>query len=219
MLRRKQWVFAALLAVGATLTRAVGVSLFIPMLVAWIRSGDWNDLDVEWKQLYFQGVPWRALSSLFLAATPLITFLIWKNSYYGMAFDFVEEHFYGSEFMDISGAIQDWRQAIQSLSMDIPQRGANYAVIIFLFGLAVVACFKTMKQYPEVAWLSLTILLISWGSGPASGMHRYVLTAPAVFVALAHWGKNPVFDRVWTIASVLWLGALAAMFAMDMWVA
>jgi hypothetical protein len=46
-----------------------------------------------------------------------------------------------------------------------------------------------------------------------------VLTAPAVFVALAHWGNNPVFDRAWTIISVLWMGLLAALFAMNMWVA
>ena len=103
--------------------------------------------------------------------------------------------------------------------MDILQRGANYSIIIVLFLVALVACFKCMKEYPEVAWLSLTILLISWGSGPASGMHRYVLTTPAVFIALADWGRNPVFDRVWTLASILWLGLLSALFAMDMWVA
>ncbi len=219
MLRRRQWLYAALLAAGATLTRAVGVSLIVPMMLAWIRQGDWVDLDVEWRQLYLQGIPWRPLMRGLLALTPIITFLIWKFSYYGLAFDFVEQSFFGSTFMDIPGAIADWTQAIHSLSMDILQRGANYSIIIVLFVLAVAACFKCMKTYPEVAWLSLTIILISWGSGPASGMHRYVLTAPAVFVALADWGKNPVFDRAWTIASIMWLGLLSALFALDMWVA
>lgn len=219
MLRRKQFVWAALLAIGATLTRAVGVSLLVPMLVEWYRSGDWTDLDQEWNQILLQGLSWRSIGRALLAFTPLLTFLIWKNSHYGRAFDFVERTFFGSTFMDLPGAIQDWTQAFQSLSFDLPQRGANYSLIIFLFLLALVACFKCMKDYPEVAWLSLTILVISWGSGPASGMHRYALTAPAVFVALAQWGKNPVFDRVWTIASVLWMGLLAAQFAMDMWVA
>ena len=35
MLKRRQWLYAALLASAATLTRAVGVSLVIPMLIAW----------------------------------------------------------------------------------------------------------------------------------------------------------------------------------------
>jgi Gpi18-like mannosyltransferase len=219
MIRRKQWALAALLSVGAVLTRAVGVALIIPMLIGWLRSGDWADLDVEWKQIYLQGLPKGPLVRGLLALAPFITFLIWKFSYYGLAFDFIEQNFFGSTFMNIPGAIQAWTQAFQSLSFDNLQRSANYSLIVFLFALALVACFKCMRDYPEVAWLSLTIILISWGSGPPSGMHRYVLTTPAVFVALAHWGKNPVFDRAWTIASILWMGLNAAIFAMDMWVA
>ena len=219
MLRRKQWVYAALLAIGATLTRAVGVSLIVPTMIAWFRSGDWSDLDLEWRQIFLQGISWRPLGRLVLALAPLITFLVWKFSYYGLAFDFVERTFFGSTFMNIPRAIQDWSQAFQSLSMDIPQRGANYLIIIVLFLMALVACFKCMKDYPEAAWVSLAIIIISWGSGPASGMHRYVLTTPAIFIALADWGKNPVFDRVWTVASVLWMGFLSAMFAMNLWVA
>jgi len=219
MLRRKQWVYAALLAAGATLTRAVGVSLIVPTMIAWFRSGDWSDLDLEWRQIFLQGIAWRPLARLVLALAPLITFLIWKFSYYGMAFDFVERTFFGSTFMNINRAIQDWSQAFHSLSMDIPQRGANYLLIIVLFIIALVACFKCMKDYPEAAWLSLAIIFISWGSGPASGMHRYILTTPAIFIALADWGKNPVFDRVWTVTSILWMGFLSAMFAMNLWVA
>lgn len=219
MIRRKQWVLAALLSAGAVLTRAVGVSLIVPMIIGWLRSGDWTDLDVEWKQIYLQGLPRGPLVRGLFALAPFITFLIWKFSYYGLAFDFIEENFFGSTFMNIPGAIQVWTQAFQSLSSDSLQRSANYALILFLFILALVACFKCMREYPEVAWLSLTIILISWGSGPPSGMHRYILTTPAVFVALAHWGKNPAFDRAWTIASIMWMGFLAAIFAMDMWVA
>jgi Gpi18-like mannosyltransferase len=219
MLRRKEWLYAALLAAGATLTRAVGVSLIVPTMIAWIRQGDWADLDVEWRQIILQGLPWRPLVRGVLALAPLITFLVWKYSYYGLAFDYVEQNFFGSTFMDLAGAYADWTRAFQSLSMDILQRGANYLIIIVLFILALVACFKCMKNYPEVAWLSLTIIIISWGSGPASGMHRYVLTAPAVFVALADWGKSPVFDRAWTMASILWMAILSAIFALDMWVA
>jgi hypothetical protein len=76
-----------------------------------------------------------------------------------------------------------------------------------------------MKEYPEVAWFSLAVLIISVGSGPPSGIHRYILTTPAIFIYLARLGKNPVFDRAWTILSILWMGALAALFAWNMWVA
>lgn len=212
MLKRRQWLYAALLAAGATLTRAVGVVIIIPMLIEWLRSSEWN-------AVFSQKPSWQSILSGLLMFSPLATFLIWKNSRYGQAFDYVERIEFGSKFMDLPGAIADWTQAIESLSMDILQRGANYSLIIFLFILTLIACFKCLRDYPAVAWLSLAIILISWGSGPASGMHRYVLTAPAVFVALADWGRNRVFDRIWTIASILWMGLLAALFALDMWVA
>jgi hypothetical protein len=76
-----------------------------------------------------------------------------------------------------------------------------------------------LKTHPEIAWFSIAIVLISWGSGPAQGIHRYVLGAPTVFIALARWGKNPVFDRAWTILSILLMGMLAMLYAFNMWVA
>src|SRR5688572_22449274 len=44
MLKRKQWIAAALLGVAATLTRAVGVALVIPMVIVWLRTSEWLDV-------------------------------------------------------------------------------------------------------------------------------------------------------------------------------
>jgi hypothetical protein len=82
-----------------------------------------------------------------------------------------------------------------------------------------VTCFACLKRYPEIAWFSIAVLAISFGSGPAQGIQRYILGAPAVFVMLAYWGKNPVFDRAWTIFSILLMGLLAMLFAFNFWVA
>jgi hypothetical protein len=50
-------------------------------------------------------------------------------------------------------------------------------------------------------------------------MIRYVLSAPAMFWMLARWGKHPVFDRLWTLTSILFLGMEAMLFGFDFWVA
>ena len=81
------------------------------------------------------------------------------------------------------------------------------------------ACILCVKLDPELGWFSVAVVLISWGSGPAQGIHRYILAAPAVFLILARWGRDPVFDRAWTLLSILLMGALAMLFAFDMWVA
>src|SRR5437016_3314445 len=51
MLKRRHWPLAALLGAAAALTRAVGVALVIPLAVTWIRTGEWFDLDLEWRQI------------------------------------------------------------------------------------------------------------------------------------------------------------------------
>jgi Gpi18-like mannosyltransferase len=219
MLRRKKWLLATILASCTMLTRAVGVAIFIPLFVNWLRTGDWLDLDLEWRQIFHQGFPLQSLGRAFLVFAPLITFLVWKFSYYGIAFDFVERQIYGSSFMDLGRAFFAWSEAWRSMFLGIPERTANYILIFLILALGLVACFKTLKQYPEAAWFSLAVLIMSIGSGPPTGIHRYILTTPAIFIYLAKLGKNPVFDRAWTILSILWMGALAALFALDMWVA
>jgi len=57
LLRKGHYKWAALLAVLATFTRAAGVVLVIPFLLDWIKVGEWMDLDLEWRQIFFNGLP------------------------------------------------------------------------------------------------------------------------------------------------------------------
>jgi hypothetical protein len=54
--------------------------------------------------------------------------------------------------------------------------------------------------------------------GVAQGMPRYILAVPSVFLVLSQWGESVVFDRAWTLISILLMGMLAALFTFDMWV-
>jgi hypothetical protein len=85
--------------------------------------------------------------------------------------------------------------------------------------IGAVTCAACLKYDPEPAWFSVAVCFISWGSGPAQGIQRYILACPAVFIMLARWGKSPVFDRAWTIISLLLMGLLATLFAFNYWVA
>jgi hypothetical protein len=220
LLKRKQWLFAALLGVAATLTRAVGVALIIPMAVAWFRTGDWLDLDMEWRQIFHGGVPLRPLARGLLAFSPLIAFLIWKFSYLGLTFDYIESNYFGRGFLQFGTAFYLWAEAFKTMLQGTnPQHTAYYMTEFLGLVIGIVTCFATIKTHPEIAWFSIAVLLISWSSGPAQGIHRYILGAPAVFITLARWGKNPVFDRAWTILSILLMGLLAMLFAFDLWVA
>lgn len=220
MLKRKQWLLAALLGVAATLTRAVGVALVIPMAITWIRMVDWVDLDLEWRQIFHGSISLRPLGRALLVFSPLIAFGIWKFSYLGLAFDYIESNHYGRGFLSLGFAFFAWAEAFRTMLSGVnPQHTAYYLTEFLGLAIGVIACIATIRTHPEIGWFSLAVVLISWGSGPAQGIHRYVLGAPAVFITLARWGANPVFDRAWTILSILLMGALAMLFAFDMWVA
>jgi hypothetical protein len=220
LLKRKQLLPAAIFAVLATLTRAVGVALIIPLALTWLRTGDWIDLDIEWRQIIHQGIPLRPAYRFLLALAPLIAFLIWKFSYLGLAFDFIESNFFGRGFLSLGQAFYSWGTAFQTmLSGTEPQHTAYYISEFLGIVIGITTCIVGMKISPELGWFSLAVLLISWGSGPAQGLHRYILGAPMVFIVLARWGRNPVFDRAWTVLSLMLMGLLATVFAFDMWVA
>ena len=220
MLKRKQWLLAALLGVTATMTRAVGVTLIIPMAITWLRTGEWVDIDLEWRQIFHEGIPLRPLGRGLLAVSPLIAFGVWKFSYLGLAFDYIEANFFGRGFLSLGFAFFAWSEAFRTmLAGTNPQHTAYYITEFLGLAIGVAACIATIRTHPEIGWFSLAIVLISWGSGPAQGIHRYILGAPAVFITLARWGNHPVFDRAWTILSILLMGLLAMLFAFNMWVA
>jgi len=125
-----------------------------------------------------------------------------------------------SGFLSLGSAFHSRSDAFRSmLNGTSPQHTAYYLTEFLGFIIAIAACIVCIKLYPELGWFSLAVVLISWGSGPPQGIHRHILGAHAVFVALARWGRNAVFDRAWTILSIMLMGALALLFAFYMWVA
>jgi Mannosyltransferase (PIG-V) len=220
MLKRGNWWTAALFGICATLTRAVGVVLVLPMMLTWLRSGEWMDLDLEWRQLFHQGISWEKLSHAILMFSPLITYLIWRGSYLGQNFDFIQKNFFNRSFLNLGMSYFTWSEAFRTmLQGKIAQHTAYYATEFFGMVVGLVTCVAALKTHRELAWFSLAVFIISLGSGPAQGIHRYILGAPAIFVTLARWGANPVFDRAWTLISILLMGLLATCFALNMWVA
>lgn len=223
LMKRGHLLTAALLAAAATLTRAVGVALIIPLGICWLQTGDYLDLDMEWRQVYHQGLPWKVIGRALLAASPLIAYLAWKSSYLGLAFDFVQAVYFGRGFLNLGMAFYGWYGAVRNLFGANPAHTAYYLVELGGLLLGVVACTKALRK-PQpwglgLALFSLAVVFLSWGSGPAQGMHRYILGAPAVFLVLADWGRSPDFDRAWTILSLLLMALLAMMFAFNLWVA
>lgn len=217
LIRRDRLGWAALLAVFATLTRAAGIMLVVPLFAAWFRRGDWRELDLEWGQVYFKGLPWKTLGWFAVVLAPFITWQVWRMSYFGLAFFRVEEEFFGRGILSLAMTFFEWRGAWGEMFGGHPQAAAYYMVEWFAILLGFTACIREIRHDPGVGWFGLLVVFFSFFSGPAQGMHRYILAAPPVFLFLSRRGANPVFDRVWTAASVCVMAILALLFSYDMW--
>jgi hypothetical protein len=217
LLRRGNRGWAVLLAVLATLTRAVGVALIIPLINSWVRENEWRELDLEWRQIYYHGLPWKAIVHGLVTLTPLLVFVIWRVSYYGMAFGKVETEYFGRGLLSLGSSFLNWTHAFQDLLGDNPQAAAYYAIEWGAILLGLTACILEFRHNPDLAWFGLMVVLLSFTSGPAQGMHRYILAAPPIFLFLSRLGRREAFDRVWVIASILLMGMMATLFTFDLW--
>ena len=230
MLKRQRLVYAALLAGTATLTRAVGLMLVIPMVITWVRIHKQDVQKLDWSQLDFKRLPWSLPWHALLMLTPVIVFLIWQSSYYGAAFNAVQSNFFGRLTNTTGGGFTLWTTVFNKMMAGFSQApdvygqvvsvqfSINYLIEFVCMAIGFIAILRCLKTDPEVGWFSLAAFVIPLLSGPP-GIHRYLLAAPALFITLARWGKNPVFDRAWTVISLLLMGFLAMLFAFNYWVA
>jgi hypothetical protein len=110
-----------------------------------------------------------------------------------------------------------WLEALCRMLSDNSQATAYYLVEFGGIVLGFTACIAWLRRQADVAWFGLLVVFLSFTSGPAQGMHRYILAAPPVFLWLSWLGRRPAFDKVWTAASVLLMGVLTMLFSFDMW--
>jgi Gpi18-like mannosyltransferase len=206
-LARKKVLPAAILAMFATLTRAVGVALAVPIALFALQSL------IQDKRLTH-----RVLVNFCLAFACVAVYLIWSYSTNGQAFKLVQEACFSRYSFNFNKSIEGWRYAWRDAFRGYPQMTAYYLLEFGGIALGVIACLFMLRSYPYETLFSLAVIIISLTSGVPRGMHRYILTAPVVFLFLGKLGKNDAFDRLWTILSILLLGVLSILFAADFWV-
>lgn len=207
LMRRKHFMWAAVLAALATWTRSVGAALVLPLLIAWV---------LEFRRAEDKRSLWFRLPVLFL---PVIAYGLWRLAY-GMQFDAVEEAWFGNSLLNLQGTLDAWAMMFER-ARENPQTSVVVGLQVVTIALTLFSCFAALRRYPEVAAFSLAALLIPLTAGGTSAQStiRYLIVVPALWIVLGRWGRNTVFDRGWTLASILLLGMQAYLFSFDLWVA
>ncbi|WP_088893374.1 hypothetical protein [Leptolyngbya ohadii] len=215
--RRKHWALASLLATIATLTRAVGVLLVIPLLWEWGQTvKPWQILSKPSGRFDRRQIL-QIISTGILLLAPAIAHLLWRFSFWGRAFQLVQTNFFRCEFLAIGRSCAAWGQAFLNLWGNNSQTSAYYAIELILIGLGLTACMSLLRRDSSIALFSAAVILISITCGLTWSLSRYLLTVPALFLMLGNWSENAWFDRLWTVMSALLLALLTIVFTLGGW--
>jgi hypothetical protein len=221
-------LIGAILAGLAVVVRPAGVFLFLPLA--------WAAIQVVRERPAGPFTPRLAIPAV-ATAIPLAVFGAWYASDLGARWRLVEDKFFGRTF-DLAGSWKTWVATWDSLTsgVDRTAAAAGYGVFgggqlappssVYIalefagLGLAIVGSIWLARRMPGVTLFGLGALLISVGSAANGdqGMDRYVLAVPAIFLMLGSFGRNPVFDRSWLLASTLLMGLLVTLFSFGFWV-
>ncbi|NJO80279.1 MAG: hypothetical protein HC827_18395 [Cyanobacteria bacterium RM1_2_2] len=213
MLQRKQWIGAGILAAIATLTRAVGVGLLIPLLWAWFQHHSASDPEKPTRRALLTPRYWLQTIALL---SPLLVHLGWKASFQGGAFQIVQKSFFRCTMFSLAEATSAWRQAFLSL-FDNSAAAAYYAIEFAIILIGITSCLLTLKRHPAISIYGLLMITVSTTCGTAWSISRYLLAVPSIFLVLSRFGQSVLFDRVWTLISILFLAMLTALFSFNLW--
>jgi hypothetical protein len=208
--KRKQWIAAGILGFLAAWTRAHGAAMTLPLIVIWLQQMDAND-----RMRSIKNGHWR-LAGL-AALLPLIGYGMWRASNLGAGWAMLQPGYFSRGLLNIEGTIG-------SLAWMVPHALQYNSAMIYLVMeiasilLTLIASLWLLKRDPALALFSLAIVILSTFSGSFQSLARYMLIAPALYIFLARLGRSSVFDRVWTIASILLMGMSAMLYAFDFWV-
>ncbi|HKR89948.1 MAG TPA: mannosyltransferase family protein [Phenylobacterium sp.] len=206
--RRDRWLWAGVFAALATFTRSTGALLLLPLGWMWLQGGGPGRLRAgRWS---------GELVRLAAVGAPAAAYLAWR-AVFGARFDFIETHHFGRGLMWLSLSWDSWREAFGLVASGDAQARAYYLVEVWGVAAAAVATLLLVRRDPALALYGLAILVIALTSGAAQGMHRYVLSLPALFLVPARLGRQPVFDRLWTLGNTLALAVFCLAFSWDFW--
>jgi hypothetical protein len=206
---------AGLLAIVAVLTRPVGLALGFAIVVAFVLAlVRWGRDQADARLNAREWASWA-----FALIGPVAAYGLWATSAMGERFEVVQREYFGRGLLNVEAAWDGWTRALGGFADALPETRAYYGLEAAAVVVAVIACIWAIRRWPAASAFGLATLAVSLASGEPQGMVRYVLAVPPIFLGLARLGASPAFDRGWTIASVLLMALLAALYSVDFWVA
>jgi hypothetical protein len=199
---RKQFWWAAPFAVFATITRPTGILLIFPMLTVW--------LDHWWRG---QDLPRHFLGVIVL---PIITFVGFNTLLEGQGLNtFEAQEDFGRHFLQPL-ALCIFAQQIAWIGTE-PAGLVHVGLDLILTLFATVLSLREWKWHRGLALYGLAAIWLPLATGQLVSQNRYVLIVIPMLFVLTRWGRNPLFDRLWVMLSLLLFAMYTILYTHGFW--
>jgi hypothetical protein len=148
---------------------------------------------------------------------PIAAYLVWRYSPLGRGWAELQAFYFGRGLMTVQNSLDSWSAGYRYAITNGPAT-VYFGIEILTITIALLCSLGLIRRDPPVALFSLAVVILSVFSGSAQSMERYMLAAPATFIGLGYLGRLKWFDRTWTIASLLLMGMLVALYTLKFWV-
>lgn len=201
MYRRQLWV-AGIIAAYAAITRPTGVLLALPMGTIW--------LDHWWRG---EDLPRHTLLPILLPVIAFFGFNTWLGNQGLNTFQAQEDfgrHFLQPLALCIFAQQVGWLATNAAGTIAV---GLDAVLTLFATALSI----REWKWHPGLALYGLAAIWLPLGTGQLVSQNRYVLIVIPIYLVLARWGRNPTFDRIWTMLSLVLFGMYTILYTHGFW--
>lgn len=204
---KKRYFWCSFWGFLASMTRSVGVALFIAFLLSDLIKNRFKILKLKPAALWFLLIPMG-----------LVAFMVILSAEVGDPLAFLH---YGSGWnRSLTLPIHPFIGTLLRMDFSFPQdytnmdNFVNYITSLFF----VIAPFFLLKKYdPSIVIFAFLAILIPLSSRHLHSIFRYQAVVFPVFFVLAKWGENRKVDRFIVFASSILLGLYNMLFANWFW--
>ena len=216
LVRKNNLLVGSLAGMGAALTRAAGVVLFVPLTIETAALTIQDKSSGIWRKII------KFIPLLFIPLGTIL-YMIYLKIITGDWLAFLHAQSSGwTRNIGLGGLQSLWINVKTLFGFHFFLPGGAYitsfvqAGIFIIFIVIIILAYKKIR--PSYLIYSLLVLLLPLAGGNLVSMNRYVLAAFPVFMILGFWGKIKWVDELITITFILLLGLFTAMFVNGYWV-
>ncbi len=198
----------------AILTRPNGIALLIFLISEYLYKKYRNN-----RSFYKNFRKAEIINFFEIIIIPVAIFMIINFSNFGKNFHYVESQIFSRNILNLSILAKTFTGTISSILS-----GNLHATVFFILetsgiSLSIVSIILFFKKSPSLSLFCSFSLIMGLTSGPFQSNIRYILSLPIIYLFLSDVStKHVLFEKIWSIVSILLLGFLLTLFSFNFWV-